>query len=76
MTAWLDSPEPCELRLEASIAGSSSKLGSASRLVSIPAGKSCELLELEAEGAEPWWPVGYGEQPLYDLELRAGDDTE
>jgi beta-mannosidase len=74
VTAWLDSPEPRELRLEASIARSSSKLGSASRLVSIPAGRSREVLELEVEGVEPWWPVGYGEQPLYRLELRAGDD--
>ncbi|MGW1591764.1 glycoside hydrolase family 2 protein [Streptomyces sp. NPDC002386] len=28
------------------------------------------VLTLDVPGVSPWWPRGYGEQPLYDLELE------
>ncbi|GAA2729635.1 glycoside hydrolase family 2 protein [Streptomyces nogalater] len=33
------------------------------------------VLTLEVQDPRLWWPRGYGEQPLYDLELTLGDDT-
>lgn len=31
-------------------------------------------LELQVDSPCLWWPRGYGEQPLYELTVRAGDD--
>jgi beta-mannosidase len=32
-------------------------------------------LSLTVDDPELWWPVGYGDQPLYALEVRASDDV-
>ncbi|MFC4590058.1 glycoside hydrolase family 2 protein [Sphaerisporangium corydalis] len=32
------------------------------------------VLTLEVPGPDPWWPRGYGGQPLYPLEVRLGQD--
>ncbi|MFP3464012.1 glycoside hydrolase family 2 protein [Leifsonia sp. SIMBA_070] len=32
------------------------------------------VLELAVPDAELWWPVGHGDQPLYDVVIVAGDD--
>jgi len=51
------------LVLTASVAGRSTT-------VQVAPGESTALLEVAVPGAELWWPVGYGPQPLYDLEVR------
>ncbi|MEV4358413.1 glycoside hydrolase family 2 TIM barrel-domain containing protein [Nonomuraea sp. NPDC049625] len=33
------------------------------------------VLTLEVPDPELWWPRGYGEQPLYELEVTAGEDV-
>ncbi|MGW1598662.1 glycoside hydrolase family 2 protein [Streptomyces sp. NPDC002343] len=33
------------------------------------------VLGLEVPGPRLWWPRGYGEQPLYDLDLTLSDDS-
>ena len=38
--------------------------------IDVPSGLSKARLGFEVEGAEPWWPAGYGAQPLYGLEMR------
>lgn len=43
--------------------------------VRLAAGQTEAVVALRVPGAEPWWPRGYGEQRLYDLTVRAGDDT-
>ncbi len=30
---------------------------------------------LTIDGVEPWWPAGYGEQPLYELRVKTGHDA-
>nr|WP_322633455.1 hypothetical protein [Glycomyces albidus] len=37
--------------------------------VEIPAGADTVRVAVEAPGVRRWWPVGYGDQPLYDAEL-------
>ncbi|KKK06837.1 glycoside hydrolase family 2 protein [Micromonospora sp. HK10] len=43
--------------------------------VTVPAGQRTAVATLTVADPELWWPTGYGEQPLYDLEvtLRAAD---
>jgi beta-mannosidase len=65
-TVWLDCPTDCELELEASIAGSS-----ASARIHVLEGESSATVEIGDISAESWYPVGYGEQRLYELALRA-----
>ncbi len=31
-------------------------------------------LEIEIADAEPWWPAGYGDQPLYEVRVRSAGD--
>ena len=44
--------------------------------VAVAAVGGAGIIELQVPEAELWWPRGYGEQPLYDLEVRAGDQQE
>ena len=76
VTAWVDSPSACEVELEAEIAG----IGADDRVYArtkreflVPAGASRESVVLEVEGVEDWWPIGYGKQPLYALDVRLGE---
>lgn len=38
-------------------------------------GETEAVLGLRVQDPEPWWPRGYGEQPLYDLTVRLGDES-
>ena len=40
----------------------------------VPAGESSAVVELRVEDPQLWWPHGYGEQPLYALEVSLEDD--
>ncbi|WP_338895542.1 glycoside hydrolase family 2 protein [Streptomyces sp. TG1A-60] len=53
------------LRLEARVGGVSA--------VAVVEGTSGSV-RLEVPGADLWWPRGYGEQPLYDVELTLSGD--
>ncbi|MFR9778619.1 glycosyl hydrolase 2 galactose-binding domain-containing protein [Micromonospora sp. MS34] len=37
--------------------------------VTVPAGERTAVATLTVRDPELWWPVGYGEQPLYDVEV-------
>ncbi|MFI7702735.1 glycoside hydrolase family 2 protein [Nonomuraea sp. NPDC049480] len=41
----------------------------------VPEGGSEAVITLEVPDPELWWPRGYGEQPLHELEVTAGDDV-
>jgi beta-mannosidase len=69
VSVWLDNPSSRAVKLEAAVAGERT-----TRLIELPKGSSTATLELELRGIEPWWPIGYGEQPLYDLVVRAEGD--
>ncbi|MGO4782967.1 glycoside hydrolase family 2 protein [Cryobacterium sp. W22_MBD10_FK3] len=49
-----------------------------SRTVELPAGATSTTVTLEVPDVNLWWPVGYGEHPLYDLQvtLRATAGAE
>ncbi|MBC7724111.1 MAG: glycoside hydrolase family 2 protein [Burkholderiaceae bacterium] len=51
--------------LDAAIAGSAAS-------ATVPAGESSATLTVEVPHVELWWPRGFGEQPLYALEVTAG----
>ncbi|HLT61585.1 MAG TPA: glycoside hydrolase family 2 protein, partial [Microlunatus sp.] len=38
----------------------------------VPPGTDTIMIEVEVPDAELWWPVGYGEQPLYPVTVTAG----
>jgi beta-mannosidase len=40
----------------------------------LEAGQRESVLSLRVEDAEPWWPRGHGDQRLYDLTVRLGED--
>ncbi|MFI7216562.1 glycoside hydrolase family 2 protein [Micromonospora maritima] len=46
--------------------------------VAVPAGERSAVLTLTVPDPALWWPVGYGEQPLHDLDvtLRAADGRD
>ncbi len=44
--------------------------------VLVPAGSDEAAIALEVPDAGLWWPVGYGEQPLYDLKLQVSAASE
>ncbi|GAA3549945.1 glycoside hydrolase family 2 protein [Microlunatus spumicola] len=48
-----------------------------SAAVVVPPGSTSATVELEVDDVALWWPVGYGEQPLYPVAvtLAAGDET-
>ncbi len=69
VSVWLDNPSSRAVELEAAIAGERT-----TRLIELPKGSSTATLELELRGIELWWPIGFGEQPLYDLVVRAEGD--
>ncbi|BDZ48731.1 beta-mannosidase [Frondihabitans sucicola] len=48
--------------------------GGVDLLVSQTGSESGIVLELEVPDAALWWPRGYGEQPLYALEVRVSQD--
>jgi beta-mannosidase len=58
-----------ELDLTVSVAG-------VSRSVALATGRTTAVVELSVPDAEPWWPRGYGDQPLYDLTVTLGDAAE
>ncbi|MGW3956436.1 glycosyl hydrolase 2 galactose-binding domain-containing protein, partial [Streptomyces sp. NPDC004752] len=43
--------------------------------VAVPAGETSAVVTLDVPDVARWWPVGYGDQPLYDLsaDLRDSD---
>ncbi|MEU5383793.1 glycoside hydrolase family 2 protein [Kitasatospora cineracea] len=41
----------------------------------VPAGADTAELTVEVPDARLWWPIGLGEQPLYDLEVTLSSDT-
>jgi beta-mannosidase len=65
----LDRTDGTELELTATVAGATAT----TRI--IDGGRSA-VLELSVEDAELWWPRGFGEQPLYDLEVALSVDGE
>ncbi|MGK9221160.1 glycoside hydrolase family 2 protein [Microbacterium barkeri] len=44
-------------------------------VVAAPAGAATVSTHIDAPDAALWWPRGHGEQPLYDLVVRAGEQT-
>ncbi|MFG2589030.1 glycoside hydrolase family 2 protein [Streptomyces sp. NPDC048438] len=57
---------PLEATVE--VAGERAVLG-------IPAGQDRATVTLPVPGAARWWPHSHGEQPLYDVTVRLGDDA-
>ncbi|GJF34734.1 beta-mannosidase [Kitasatospora sp. NE20-6] len=43
--------------------------GGRTATAAVPAGQDTAVLVLHVPDAAPWWPRGYGDQPLYDLRL-------
>ncbi|MEK0305942.1 glycoside hydrolase family 2 protein [Bifidobacterium favimelis] len=41
----------------------------------VEAGRSSAAISLRVPRVRLWWPAGYGDHPLYDLEIRAGEGT-
>ncbi|GAA4916529.1 glycoside hydrolase family 2 protein [Streptomonospora salina] len=41
--------------------------------VAVPAGASEAVAVIEVPDARLWWPAGYGDQPLYDLDVALSD---
>ena len=39
-------------------------------------GRNEAVLTIAVPEAKLWWPVGYGDQPLYDVDVTAGDAKE
>jgi beta-mannosidase len=56
------------LEIEVSVAGATAS-------VVLPPGEAATSAYLEVPGAELWWPRGYGDQPLYDVEVSLADDS-
>lgn len=45
-------------------------------IVSVAAGTTSVLVSVSVPEAELWWPVGYGDQPLYPVTVSLGDPAE
>ncbi|GAA2104586.1 glycoside hydrolase family 2 protein [Actinomadura alba] len=53
------------------------RVAGAETTVPLPAGATAAVAELEVADPELWWPAGYGDQRLYDLEVTlTGADGE
>ncbi|MFV0127292.1 glycoside hydrolase family 2 protein [Streptomyces sp. HMX112] len=68
------------LRVERTERGAGRRLVARARVAEARAeavldGRDEAVLRLEVPGARLWWPRGYGEQPLYDLELALLDES-
>ena len=64
LTAYYEAFELAELTLVANFDGRV-----ISDLVSVCPGQGQATLEIEVTDPQLWWPVGHGEQPLYDLSV-------
>lgn len=64
----LDSPEAGEYRLLLSVAGAEVE-----KEIDLQRGRNEHEIEIEVEDPELWWPAGYGEQKLYDMEVSVFD---
>jgi beta-mannosidase len=53
-------------------------IGVSAATLTLAEGATSGTIRLEVEDVERWWPVGHGEQPLYDLAvtLHAADDDQ
>ncbi|GAA4721570.1 glycoside hydrolase family 2 protein [Isoptericola chiayiensis] len=49
--------------------------GGRSATVTVPADASSAVVHLDVPDVALWWPRGYGEQPLHDVEVTLGDTT-
>ncbi len=67
--ALVDAPTPGSAEVSASVAGTS-----ASRRVDLASGENEVELDVRVADPDLWWPNGYGDQPLYDLELSVRRD--
>lgn len=45
------------------------RVGEVETTVTIPAGESTAVVRVDVPQAALWWPRGYGEQPMYDVEV-------
>lgn len=45
------------------------------RTGTVPAGADAAEIAVEVPDVERWWPVGYGDQPLYKVDVEAGAGT-
>ncbi|MEP6478341.1 MAG: glycoside hydrolase family 2 protein [Rhodoglobus sp.] len=52
----------------------SATVGDSRAEASVAAGSSSATLELSVADVDLWWPLGYGEQPLYPLAVDLSDD--
>ena len=68
ITATLPTSQPVRARVEIVEAG-----GSVVASVTTPAGQLTEGLHLSVPDPKLWWPVGYGEQPLYECRVTLLD---
>lgn len=64
----IDAPSAGEYELTASVAD-----GKSTETVDLDAGKQEIELTLGVEDIDLWWPNGYGDQPLYDLDVTVTD---
>ncbi|PTL72983.1 beta-mannosidase [Rathayibacter caricis DSM 15933] len=49
--------------------------GGAETATTVDAGTAEAVLALRVPDVDVWWPRGYGEQPLYDVGVAAGDES-
>jgi beta-mannosidase len=67
----IDAPGAGEAKLTASVAGVST-----TETVELADGDNEVELDLRVPDPDRWWPRGYGDQPLYDLDLRVERDEQ
>ncbi|WP_434443116.1 glycoside hydrolase family 2 protein [Lentzea sp. E54] len=51
------------------------RVGGREQTVTVPAGQETVIARVEVPEVALWWPVGHGEQPLYDLEVLLCGET-
>ncbi|KXA91345.1 glycoside hydrolase family 2 [candidate division MSBL1 archaeon SCGC-AAA259D18] len=67
----LDTPEAGEYELAVSIAGKK-----AAKKVNLQEGENEPEIQIKIKNPNLWWPVGYGEQNLYEMEVSIADGEE